>query len=111
MKYIKLYEELEEFEEVWEEEPYEDENMEIKFGDLKSGDKVIILEKLKDYVYKKEWIREMLYLINNIYEVNNPFYKYITSIDNEKDIPCFYINQADISFATFYIPYDCARKI
>ncbi len=96
MKYIKLYENFEDFEETWIDEPI-DEN-------LKKGDRVIIIDKLRDYIDRFHWKRLMCSLIGREFIVDNPQYRIIED-DNRKNISCFSIITME---GYYYIPYDCA---
>ena len=52
MKYLRLYENFEDFEETWIEDPYED-------TEIKVGDKILVTDKLKDYIIKYDWPDKM----------------------------------------------------
>ncbi len=106
MKYIKLYEGFEDFEETW----INDSEEYIDIEDLKEGDKVIITDRLKNYIKYYNWGNNMYEFINQEFVVYESHYCEINNIDNpERKIYCFSVrNEID---GYFYVPYDCAKKI
>ncbi len=96
------------FEETW----IEDNEEYIDIVDLNKGDKVIITDKLEQYIKEYGWdlTTELWNLIGKEFIVENPYFDKILSVDNpEEVIYCFSI--LDKNKELFYIPYDCAKKI
>ncbi len=102
IKNFELYESFD-FEETWiqEEDDYDD----IK--DLKKGDRVLIINRLKDYIKYYDWPDIMYHLIDKECLVCEPDYGLIDNPDNnEERINCFTTRE----MGYFSIPYDCAKK-
>ncbi len=98
LKPNELYENFEDFEETWIEDPYE--NTEIKIGD-----KIIITDKLENYIYDYDWPEEMHDLINKVYVILN--IDHMTDTHDDR-IKTYHIE--DKFNEKWYIPEDCVKR-
>ncbi len=93
-----LYEKFLDFEEVWDE--YEDYS---NYDDVNSGDIILILPSLSEYIEKHKWTSIMLSFIGKEYKIllkSKDFNidGYIIDVPNRKEV-------------RWFIPHDCAKKV
>ncbi len=103
MKYLRLYENFEDFEETWIEDPYED-------TEIKVGDKILVTDKLKDYIIKYDWPDKMYDFIDEIFVVDRTEYFYLEPLGNDKRINTYVIRDYLDVGVEWFIPFNCAKK-